>query len=115
MSLPSNFAGMPKEELHHHFRNVCLGFKKTVKSTKDINELELALDRFINSSRQMNWHHKGSEVYHKDEGEKTSMKVLTEFQRYIQSIKSDPDSADPKGLLDAISSIERMILNLKVG
>lgn len=115
MTLPFNFSGAPQEDLYHHFRNVCIEFKKTVKSTKDPSKLELEMDRFINVSSHMNWHHSNSDVYHKDEGEKSNAKILREFRRYIKALQTNSSQANPQDLLDAISEVERLIKSVKVG
>ncbi len=113
MSLPANFSGAPGEELHRHFRNLCIETKKIIKSSKNPKELEEAMEHFIDSSKQMNWHQKPSGVYHKDEGDKAVMKVKTEFTRYIDGIKSKRADSNPQDLLDALAEVDRLVGNLK--
>ncbi len=110
MSLPANFTGTPQEQLPHHFRNTCLEFKKTLKSTKDTAKLESELDRFINVCRGMNWNHQNTETYHKNENEKAVNKLVKQFKRYLADLQSDEDNATPQAVIETISDIE----NLKV-
>lgn len=112
MSLPANFSGMPQEQLHHHFRNVCLEFKKTVKSTKEINVLDEQLERFINVCKHMNWPQKNTDVYRKNGIEKAANRVITEYRRYIQALQSD-EHAINQDLLEAISEVEGYFHSLK--
>ena len=113
MELPANFSGAPGEELHRYFRNVCNEFKKTVKSSKELEKLNWEMERFIDISKQMNWHQKPSAVFHKDEGAKATTKVISEFQRYMQSLEAEQKNANPHYLLEALSEVERLIQNLK--
>ena len=114
MSLPTNFSGPPGEELHRYFRNVVIEFKKMLGSSKDARQLEQEVDRFLDTSRQMNWHHKNEATYHKDAGDKAVAKVLNEATRYIQALqKKTPTQANPKDLLDALAEVERLILSQK--
>ena len=113
MSLPNNFAGAPNEELHRYFRNVCIQMKKTIKNSKDVEELQQEMDRFIDASKQMNWHTKTSGVYHKDDGEKATKKVLSEYIRYVDGLLKNAGTPNAQDLLDALSEVERLIDNLK--
>ena len=74
MALPANFAKGPTEEPHRFFRNVCIHFRKVILSSKDHKALEPEIENFINASKEMNWHVKNSDVYHKDQGEKAVRK-----------------------------------------
>jgi len=114
MPLPANFSGPPGEELHRYFRNVCIEFKKMVKTTQDIAELKQEVDRFLDTSRQMNWHHKNTAVYHKDVGDKAVAKVLNEATRYVEALhKNNPKPANSNDLLEALAEVERLILAQK--
>jgi hypothetical protein len=114
MSLPPSFSGMPAEEQHHYYRNVCIEFKKAVKSKKDVNILRERMDDFLNASRAMAWPHKTSGVYHKDEVEKNMQKVVNEFRRYIHDLENNRPNANPVDLLNALGNVESMIDQLKV-
>jgi hypothetical protein len=114
MSLPANFSGIPGEDAHHYFRNVCIELKKTIKSSKDINQLEQEHERFINACKQMDWRHKNSGIYHKAEGDKAVSKAKAEFERYVGSLKSGDPLANPQDLLDAILEVERLISSFKI-
>ncbi len=114
MTLPDNFSGSPGQDLHSYFRNLCQEFKKVVKASKDIDLLQIEMEKFINASRDMNWHHKPSGVYHKDEGEKATGKVWKEFKRYLFELLDHPKEANPQSLLEALADIEKIIQNLKV-
>ena len=113
MSLPTNFAKGPTEEPHRFFRNLCIEFRNTIKSSKDSSKLEWEMERFLDASKQMNWHHKNTGVYHKDEGEKAALKVWSEFNRYVADIKGNKSTANPQDLLDALNEVERLVNNLK--
>ncbi|NNM44003.1 MAG: hypothetical protein HKM07_06635 [Chlamydiae bacterium] len=113
MALPANFSGAPGEELHRYFRNVCNEFKKTIKSSKELEKLNWEMERFIDISKQMNWHQKTSAVFHKDEGAKSTTKVISEFQRYAEDLKTQQKNANPHDLLEALGEVERLIQNLK--
>jgi len=114
MPLPANFSEPPAEEPHRYFRNICIQFRKTIKSSKNADELQELMEKFINTSREMNWHPHTSGVYHKDQAEKATDKVWSEFKRYIQELQSEPKKANAQDLLEALAEIEKMIQNLKV-
>jgi hypothetical protein len=114
MSIPANFSGNPQEDPRHYFRKLIVEFKKTVSSTKDVEKLNAQIDRFFNVSKEMNWNHKNSGVYHKDEGEKAANKVVNEFRRYINALQVDPKNAQPQDLQNALSEIERLLSSAKV-
>jgi len=114
MSLPANFSGKPGEEPHRYFRNSLLEFKKVVKTSKDIDQLQIEMERFLNASKQLDWHHKNPQAYRKDEAEKATGKVWTEFKRYIMGLQSKSQKVSPQDLIDALSKVEQMVLNMKV-
>lgn len=115
MSLPVNFSSLPGEGPRRDFRNLCIQFKKLVHSSQDVEELQRMMEQFISESRDLNWHHKTGDRYHKDEGEKATGKVFSEFKRYISALqKRNPEKANPQDLLDAISAVEQLIRSLKV-
>lgn len=113
MELPENFGKNPTEEPHRFFRNVCIQFKKAIRSSKDYKTLEPEIENFINASKQMNWHLHSDDVYRKDQGEKAVQKVLAECDRYYKMLISDPSSAVSQDLLDSLEEVERLIHNLK--
>lgn len=112
-SLPVNFSGPPGEELHRSFRNICVEFQKTIKSSKDILELDQQIDSFIDISKQMDWHHKNSGVYHKDPGAKACDRVCSEYMRYRTLLQKDEINANPQDLVDALVQVEQLIRGLK--
>lgn len=114
MSLPANFSGSPNEDLHRDFRNLCMDIKNKIKTSKDPNELEWEIERFVDASKQMNWHHKSSDVFKKEEGDKTTHKVYMEFKRYVNELKFNKAKASTKDLLDAFSELEKLIQSYKV-
>lgn len=113
MALPQNFASNPGEELHHYFRNVCIEFKKTLKSSRDQNILGQEIDRFKDGAKQMNWHQKNTGVYHKDPADKAVEKVINEYNRYVIDLNENPQAANAQDLLDAIVQVEALIKSLK--
>lgn len=112
MSLPANFASCPQEELHHHCRNVALELKKTIKSSKDISELKMALERYLNVVRHLDWHQKSTGVYHKDGSEKATNKLVREFNRYTADLESNQKQVNSQVVLDAVTEIEQLIQSL---
>lgn len=114
MSLPANFSAPPGEEPHRYFRNICIEFKKLLKSTKDMDALQIEMEKFLNAAKALDWRHKTSGVYHKDQGEKAADKVWTEFKRFIMVLATNPHRANPHDLIDAVSDIERLIESLNV-
>ncbi|MFZ0564819.1 MAG: hypothetical protein WAM28_01300 [Chlamydiales bacterium] len=114
MSLPPSYSGLPVEEQYRYYRNICIKFKKIIKSSKDIDELQMHMDQFLNASKQVQWPHETSQVYHKDIAEKTLQKVPNEFRRYIQDLEKDSSHANPQDLLDALEMVETMIDSLKI-
>lgn len=106
MPLPASFSGVPQEQLHHHFRNVCLEFKKVIKSSKDINELDIQMDRFINVCKEMDWQPKNSDVYRKNTAEKAVNKVINEYRNYSKALQSNSEQAISQDLIEAISEVE---------
>jgi hypothetical protein len=113
MSLPANFGQNPTEEPHRFFRNVCIQFRKAILSSKNYQMLESEIENFINASKEMNWHVKNSDVYHKDQGEKAVQKVLSECDRYYKSLITDPSSAVAQDLIEALAEVERLVDNFK--
>ena len=114
MSLPANFSGPPGEEPHRDFRNLCREFKKLIKNSRDVVELQLMMERFINMCRQLDWHYKSNGVYKKPIGEKATNKLFSEFKRYIQDLQTEPEQANPQDLLDALYEIEQLVRSLSV-
>src|SRR5580692_1448917 len=113
MPLPTNFGKGPTEEPHRFFRNVCIQFRKTILSSKNYKALEPEIENFINASKEMNWHVKHSDVYHKDQGEKAVQKVLSECDRYYKALIEAPSKAVAQDLLDALDNLERLIDSFK--
>ena len=114
MELPANFESPPGQELHRAFRNTCIEFRKILKASKNINELNQQMEKFIGESKQMHWHTKNTAVYHKDEGKKLTDKVLTEFKRYITDLEPYLNRADPAPLIAALKMMEQFINDYKV-
>lgn len=108
MILPTSFAGMPTVDLANHFRNVCIEFKKTIRSSQDLEQLEISKEHFRGLSKEMSWPANNSEVYHKNVGEKAVNKVLNAYKRYIEGIKHHKVISSGY-LIDAISDVERLI------
>lgn len=114
MELPSNFESSPAQEPHRAFRNTCIEFRKTLKSSKNLNELKLQMEKFIDESKQLNWHTKSTGVYHKDEGRKLTEKVLSEFQRYMKDLDPYLNRADPSAVIEALTLLEQYVQTFKV-
>ncbi len=95
------------EGQHHYYRNVCRELRKTIESSKDISKLDEAFEEFLNAGRTIDWPHKNSEIYGKDEFEKIFQKLNTEYQRYRQALQSG-NSISPKDLLDELSIAEML-------
>ncbi len=114
MPLPTPYEHPPGEEPHRAFRNTCIAFKKSLKSSKNADELEQLMQRFIEESKHMDWHHKNTAVYHKDEGDKLANKIFTEFERYISALRMGPDQAEPADVLTALDLMEQYIKSFKV-
>lgn len=114
MSLPANFASVPGEEPHRVFRNICIDFRKSIKSSKNIDDLQEQMLRFINASKQMHWPHHQSGVYHKEAGEKACDKVWAEFKRYIMGLATKNKDINPQDLIDALTEVEKMVDSFKV-
>lgn len=114
MELPANFESPPGEEPHRAFRNTCIEFKKLLKTSKNIPELNQQMEKFMGESKQLHWQSKNTAVYHKDEGKKLTDKVLTEFKRYMTDLEPYLNRADPAPLIEAIKMVERFIDNYKV-
>jgi len=113
MPLPTNFSGLPGEEIRHYFRNLCIDFRKAVKD-KDRGEIEQQMQRFIDASRQIDWHHKTSGAFHKDAAEKAAGKVFNECKRFIADLAAKPAEANSRYLLEALTIIEEMVERLKI-
>jgi hypothetical protein len=117
MSLSSQaqgFSGFPEEDLTRHYRNILIQFKKTIKSSKNIDELNAEMEHFINASRRVTWPHHTSGVFQKDEAEKAVGKVVTEFERYRAALKKNPSrQATYQDLLDALLIVESMLDRIK--
>jgi hypothetical protein len=113
MSLPS-FSGLPAEEQHRYYRNLCIDLKKTIKSTKDIEILQEKMQSFVNASHEVEWPHHTTSVYHKDEAEKAVQKVVSEFRRYVQDLKQNSEQAQPEDLITSITLVESLLERLKV-
>ncbi len=113
-SKAQGFTGFPEEEMSRHFRNILLQFKKTVQSSKNIDDLNGEMEHFLNAARKVSWPHHTSGVYHKDGAEKAMGKVVTEFQRYIAALKKNPsEPATHQDLLEALLIVESMLDSIK--
>lgn len=116
MSLPSKaqgYSGFPEEENVRYFRNTIIQFKKAIQFSKNIDELNEEMERFMNACRRVVWPHKTSETFRKDDGEKAVGKVVSEFQRYIADMKKNGTEATRQDLLDALTIAESVIDRLK--
>jgi hypothetical protein len=113
MPLPANFSGYPKDELHRYFRNLCIEFKKVIHASKNSDDLLDQMERFMNASKEMDWHHHTTGVYRKDAGEKAVGKVWSEFKRYIHDLQVAPETAVAEDLLDSLAQMEQLIESLK--
>ena len=105
--------GFPEEEMTRRYRNILLQFKKTIKSSKNIDELKSEMEHFMNANRKVSWPHHTSGIFHKDEPEKAIGKVMTEFQRYVLDLQNDPPQASHQDLLEALLIVESMLDRLK--
>lgn len=88
--------------------------KKSLKISKNLDELEQMMQRFIEESKQMDWHLQTGGVYHKDEGEKLADKVFSEFERYATALRSNAEQASPADLLSTLDLMEQYIKSFKV-
>lgn len=117
MSLSSKaqgYSGFPEEEMSRHYRNILLQFKKTIQSSKNIDELNAEMEHFLNATRKVTWPHHTSGVFHKEEAEKAVGKVVTEFQRYVIALQKNPSQpATYQDLLEALLIVESMIDRIK--
>jgi hypothetical protein len=95
------------EGQHRYFRNVCRELRKMIESSQDVNKLDEAYEEFLNAGREIDWPHKNSEIYAKDEFEKIFQKLNSEYQRYKQSLQSG-NALGTKDLLDALSIAETL-------
>jgi glycerol dehydrogenase-like iron-containing ADH family enzyme len=114
MSLPPSFSGMPIEEQHHYYRNVCIDLKKAIKTTKDCEVLREKMERFISASREVAWPTSASDVYHRDRAEKAIQKVANEFRRYLHDLENSKKDTNPEDFLNALALVEAMVDTLKV-
>lgn len=112
MQLPDNFS-TPHEELHHHFRNLCIAFRKVIETSEDTEKLQQSMEDFRDVAKQMDWHHKASGVYHREAGEKVTRKVRNEFDRYIITLDRGEET-NRQDLLDALAEVERLIKEMLV-
>ncbi len=115
MPLPTNFSGAPGEELHRTFRNACIEFRHKIKNSDSPEQIQEQMQHIIEIGKQMDWHHKNTGVYHKNEGTKAMDKLWAEFKRYFEGMTTkEPHVPNPKDLLDALSEVERLCDSLKV-
>ena len=110
--LNPQYPGFPEKSLVRHFRNTLLQFKKVVQSSKNIDELNSEMERFLSASRKVEWPHHTSGVFHKDEAEKAVDKVVAEFRRYTKDLKLHKPHSH-QDLLDSLLIVEKMIGRLK--
>lgn len=114
MQLPDNFGHPPGEERHRAFRNTLIQFKKIIRSSKNVDEIEQEMQNFIDECRQMDWHAKTSEVYHKDEGEKLANKIYAELERYVMALRQKSHDAQSSDLMNALDLMEQYVKSFKV-
>ncbi len=112
MSLPTSFSGMPAEEVQRSFRNICIEFKKIVNTSKNIDQLQTQMERFLGACKHVDWHVHTSGTYHQDEGVKAADRVWKEFKRYVLALLTG--TASPHDLLAAITDIERLLATHKI-
>ena len=92
MSLPSSFSSLPNQEPHKYFKNLLIAFKKEIEGSADIDALQEKMQALINASKDMKYIDKHKkDVFHKSEASKTLSKVFSEFDRYITTIKKEPN------------------------
>lgn len=110
MSLPANFSGAPQEQIHHHFRNVCLNFKKTLKTSRDMTEIQMQLNSFYNLCRHMDWNEKNSDVFHKNSAEKAINKVIKDCERYLQGLENEQGPITAQDVINDLNEVENLAI-----
>lgn len=110
MSLPANFAGCPKEEIHHLCRKAASDLKKILKTSKDTTELRMEMERYMSLIKNLDWHRKPSDVYRKDDAEKSAQRMVKEFDRYVTDLQSNKD-ANSQDVINSIQIMEKLIDN----
>lgn len=100
-------------DLSHYYRNVCIELEKALKETKDIDELQMHFEHFLNANKRVGWPHKASDHFHKDEIEKAVQKVVSTYERYYEQLQKADKEANPQDILDALSVVKTMSDQLK--
>ena len=103
------FPGFPEEKSVRHFRNILIQLKKTLMSSKKIDEINQEMEHFINANRKVVWPHQTQEVFRKEEAEKAIAKITTEFQRYVSDLKKHQGKESFQDLMEAILVLESII------
>jgi hypothetical protein len=103
----------PEESQIRHFRNALVELRKTIQFSRDVNELTMQMEGFINANRQVNWPHHTKSVFSKVEPEKAIEKVLTRFRRYLKELETNPNPESYQDLLDAVTVVETLVDRVK--
>ena len=111
--LPASYKTSPGQNPHSYFRNLCIEYKKILKTSKDINLLQNEMDKLINASKELKWREDLKKPLNQEAGEKAIAKVWHEFQRYIETLTSS-SNANFQDLLTSLDEIERMVANFDV-
>jgi len=113
-NIPCNFSRPTGQELHHYFRNLCLEFKKTLHNTKDVETLQVEMDKIINACKDLKWKEPKHDIWKKTEGEKAILKLFAEFKRYIKDLRCEPEKVSSQYVLTALDEIIKLIESQKV-
>ncbi len=98
MSLPANFSTNFGEEADTYFRHVCVEFKRIVKETKNIDDLQEVMERFIGASKQ-----------NKEAIQQALSKVWSAFKKYVYALMENAEEANAGYLLGALTEAEALI------
>ena len=112
--VPVNFSTSPGQSPHKYFFNLCLQFKKKLKSIKDVDVLEDEMQSLINASKELKWIEPKHHVYKKNEGEKILDKIFSEFKRYSKDLRDNSKKANPQDLTYALDELQDLIERDKV-
>lgn len=112
--LPSSYMIKPGQDPHKYFRNLCIEFIKLLKRSKDVELLQIEMEKLFNASKDLTWKEDHNKPLKQEVGEKALAKVWHEFKVYIGQLISGKEGYNFQDLIDALNEVEVMIKAFEV-
>lgn len=107
--IPKNFSSATGQENHKYFFNLIVEFKKLLESSRDIDMLQIQMEKFLNAAKDMNFKKEKKEIFKKDEAEKIISRIWNEFKRYLEYLLKKEKQTNLQDLLDEMEKLKKMV------